>query len=103
MADMPAIRRVVRQDADLTVSNTAVPPSTEAPDGAKHALISVVANPVRMSIDGGDAAATDGLSLAVGVHDFFMNPNADFETILKDLSFIREGASDGTVSIIFFD
>ncbi len=109
MTNIPVMRNSVGRET-LTVDNTAGGTQlASVPDTARHALINAVgtagSNDARMTTDGtAPVATTTGVLVKANLtHDWFMHPLGDFHQILVDLKFIREGGSDATFQVEYFD
>lgn len=90
---IPGTRWAARQT--LTVGAAAVPLSP--PGNVVEALVQVLANPVRMTMDGAAPAAASGVGW--NADDWFrVTGLGDIRT----LRFIREGAADGTLEVNYF-
>ena len=96
MADRPLdIRRLTVSTAVVTLA-TATNPINAAPgipQGARSCLIKVVGDGVRFAV-GADPTAANGFPLDVGDRLIDVAPGTD-------LRFIRSGAADATLEIIF--
>lgn len=77
----------------LTVSTTAV--ALTVPGGSRYALIRVSAMPVRFRDDGTNPTSALGMPLNTG-------DSIEYDGPLSALRFIRSGASDATLDILYY-
>lgn len=106
---VPVMRNCLGREV-LAVDNTVGGVQLTIPSNdVRHALIWVNGtagtNDVRMTGDGtAPVATTTGILLkAAQLITMFMDSGADFHQILTDMKFIREGGSDGSLQVEYYD
>ncbi len=103
MTSIPVMRNAVGRET-LAVTSSVV--TLTVPSTCRHAVLYVeTTNSIRMTGDGTDPVKlTTGVVLAGGERiDWFMREYGDFHQILTDMEFTREGGTDGTLQVEYYD
>ena len=90
---------------DLTVGATALGLTAAKAANARHALIYVGAQPIRLRADGTLPTSTTGMPVAAGQHIDWTDPMGDYSSLIERVRFIRDtsAAGDATLSVAYFD
>lgn len=97
---MPLGRASTGSEVGLTISDTVI--TLTVPGDATRAIIAVETAGIRYRDDGSDPTSSNGIPLSQGSYLVLTNINEDYHHQLTKLRFIKSGASDATLNIMYY-